>query len=228
MVQVTPNFFRLRNDSMAPAGSPWITEMTEGVEHCGFCPQCNVPIIRIGIEIHAKLDRRKGSYWPDILGSGDEQLFIISDRVLSAWREELRGEIHTNPLRLLPPFPRRIEHTVPPPYHWLAHERMVGARIDFARSGIVPRGTCPECGRLMIDWEATEENEEKRGYFPHLVEGSWTGADLFVTDYSPYMVYCTQRVLDSIERHQFTNFCYKPIEDTSLNWRRIGGKKPRK
>lgn len=100
--------------------------------------------------------------WPDVLGIGHYPLFIVSDRVLEAWRKERVGEYPHHRVDILPPFPNSMKDLSPPAYYWIDGDKMRGAFVDFEASGEVGVRFCPACNTRHADISATYERKSSK------------------------------------------------------------------
>jgi hypothetical protein len=137
-------------------------------------------------------------------------LFIVTKRVLDDWRDDGIGEFPISPLEILPPLPPLLMNLPMPEYFWLDGEQMPGARLDFEASGFVGTRFCPACGTRLSDIGATYDRQHSGTWPMALVEGSWSGANVFTTDLSPAAFFCTEKVLDCARKHRHTNFRFVP------------------
>jgi hypothetical protein len=88
---------------------------------------------------------------------------------------------------------------------------MNGAALDYERSGFVGVRRCA-CGKVLYDVARTYDRQQG-GQAPYaFVEGSWHGADMFTTDFSPNLFFCTEKVLQCATAHRLTNFRFVPAE----------------
>jgi hypothetical protein len=213
-----PRFFSVRDNSSRTSGYPWIIDITVGLDSKGECPECEGPLDRPSGDLQVRLQTNKGKMWPDALGCGAYSLFIVSERVLAAWRADKVGEFPLGGRIIFsPPLPKRLEHCAPPAYFWLDGEKMLGARLDFETSGFVGVQFCSTCGRRWDDDDATYERQSRPWSYT-FVKGSWNGANLFTTDLSPAAFFCTDAVMECARKHGHTNFRFIPVEAGDATW----------
>src|SRR6185436_3090339 len=136
-------FFSVWHNTFATRGFPWAERILSGMEQRPPCARCGVDGRRPVGDLEVTLEKRKGTAWPDVLGCGAHPLFIVSGRVLEAWREDDLGvEPPCQRVFIAGELPRGLEGHTPPDYYWLDGERMQGARMDFEASGFVGVGFC--------------------------------------------------------------------------------------
>ncbi|AQT68261.1 hypothetical protein STSP2_01417 [Anaerohalosphaera lusitana] len=205
------NFYSISHNSFDTRGFPWGEEVLTEIPK-RECLRCGGIRFTLEADIDLLLERCKGSKWPDVLGLG-MSYFTVSGRVLEDWKREGIGEFPVHRVRIAKPYPKKLEDTAPPNYHWIDGRKMVGAKLDYEASGFVNHKFCDTCGRLLYDDSGTYKKRFQE-YCPYVfVPGSWEGADLFTTDYSHLAFFCTEKVLDCARKHQHTNFRFTPIEE---------------
>jgi hypothetical protein len=186
------------------------------------CPECGVAPSQIFTgDLEVTLEKRKGSKWPDALGCGAASLFIVSARVLEAWRDDAVGAFPIGGgISFTGALPKRLRDGRPPEYFWLDGQKMLGAKMDFDAAGFVDVRFCFACGNRIDDISATHE-KQRSGLWPYaFVPDTWNGADLFTTDLSPAAFFCTNAVMECARRHRHTNFRFIPVEAGSATWSR--------
>ncbi|MBI4559840.1 MAG: hypothetical protein HY706_19805 [Candidatus Hydrogenedentes bacterium] len=207
-------YYHVSDNSFYTRGFPWIQHITEGVTSLGECPVCTAMGWELSTEITATLRPDKGSRWPDVLGCGAiASPFIVSGKVLEAWRSEAIGEFPNGRVIIAEPFPKKLADTEPPDYFWLQGERMEGAKLDLEASGFVGVQYCPCCGAYSDDIEATYDRQHAQVCPYVFVPGTWNGAHLFTTNLSDAAFFCTEAVLDCARKYRLTNFGFTPIEE---------------
>ena len=81
--------------------------------------------------------------------------------------------------------------------------------MDFEASGYVGVERCTACGRWWEDIKAA-----RPGDFPVVFDyDASSGEDLFTTDMSRLVFYCTHRVLECAKDNQLTNVAFRPVEE---------------
>lgn len=206
-------FLSVRHNSFSTKGCPWIERVVSGLVTGEACPVCGVrPLIASG-DIDVTLERRKGSMWSDVLGCGSYPFFIVSERVVEAWKEEGIGIFPHHRVNILPPYPDKLGALPAHRYFWLDGSKMRGARLDFDASGFVDVRFCPKCGNRTDDVRATYDRRSS-GRSPYIfIPGTWQGEKVFTTDLSPTAFFCTEEVMQNAVRHGFSNFRFAPVED---------------
>jgi hypothetical protein len=206
-------FYRVSHNTFDTNGFPWITRIVTGLQSGHNCPECSAALeLPVG-ELAVALDSNKGVRWPDVIGSGDYPLFIVSARVLHAWKAEGVGAFPADRLSILQPWPAALMDSIPPAYFWLHGEQMFGARADFDASGFVDVRFCSTCGRRTDNISATYDRQHSAPWPYVFVEGSWNGANLFTTDISPACFFCTDAIVECARKHRHTNFRFIPVEE---------------
>jgi hypothetical protein len=103
------------------------------------------------------------------------------------------------------PYPRKLRAEVPPRFFQITGE--FGAKLDFAASGYRIKSTCPSCGNIKVDHLSTPRADR-------LVDGSWTGSDIFYTDLSPGRLFCSSRILALAGVNRWSNFRFLTLDDS--------------
>ncbi|HWS87602.1 MAG TPA: hypothetical protein VN282_11600 [Pyrinomonadaceae bacterium] len=205
-------FFSVGHNTFDTQGFPWADSILSGLEEGPPCGRCGVPLLGLTGDVEVSLRPRKGTAWPDVLGCGDYPLFIVSGRVLKAWREEGIGRPPHHRVFVVGDLPRGLRGTSPPDYYWLDGARVLGARMDFGASGFVGVRFCGACGNRTDNVAATYgRRREGRPYV--FVPGSWNGARLFTTDLSPAKFFCTDELIACARKHGLTNFRFVPVAE---------------
>lgn len=208
-------FFSVRHNSFHKSGFPWINNIVSRLRHQETCKLCGSMRTRATGDICVTLSPKKGTKWPDVLGTGDIPMFIVSERVLEAWRREGIGEYPHYRVEILKPFPRTIKDLPPPNYYWIDGDKMCAALLDFKASGFVRVKFCSECGTRSDDISATHHRQHSK-IWPYVFKPeSWTGTNLFTTDLSPAYFFCTEAVLGCARKYKLTNIRFIPIEEGS-------------
>jgi hypothetical protein len=206
-------FFKVSHNSFETRGFPWGQEILSGlvlVKVCFACAQEGRRIERPHGEVEIRLEKRKGSRWPDVLGCGAWPLFIVSRRVLADWQHSGVRDIPAYPVRIADPVPKKLQNAPMPEYFWLDGENMPGATLDLEASGFVNVSFCPKCGTRIEDISATYKRQHTGTWPMAIIESTWNGADVFTTDLSPAAFFCTEKVLECAKRNKHTNFRFVP------------------
>lgn len=207
-----PFFFSVTHNSFAKKGFPWVAKIVKGqVEQ--ICSTCQNPTFYPKGEISVTLESKKGTLWPDVLGCGDGLLFVVSERILKDWKKEGLKEFPCYAVTILEPIPPRLKEKEKPKYFWIDGKKIKGACFDFLASGFVNPSSCPGCGRIFYDVEATYDRQvhQKSPYV--FKPSSWTGQSLFTTDLSNLSFFCTEKILEVAERYRHSNFLFVPIAE---------------
>lgn len=213
-VQVTAAFSRVRHNTLNSRANPWIAEIVSGLKDDGDCGRCGSTLLTPLGDLEVILEPNKGRSWPDVLGCGHYPVFVISHRVVEAWggTADLGEWVVGGRVVFLPPVPRKLEPAQAPTYFWLDGKKMLGARLDFKKSGFVGVKFCPICGTRSDNMIATFDHHHSRPWSYVFLSGSWTGANLFTTDLAPTTFFCTQKFMEFANRHGFSNFRFEKVE----------------
>lgn len=207
-------FFRITHNSFETRGFPWGQRISRGLELVKVCYTCDKEGLRVQRprgEVEIELEPEKGTKWPDVLGVGHWPLFVISKRVIDHWRAIGISGLRAHPVRFAEPVPRKLD-SCGRDYWWLDGAEMSGAKLDFDASGFVGVSFCPNCGTRSHDIDATYDRQHSATWPMAFVKGSWTGADLFTTDLSPTMFFCTEKIVEAARREKHSNFLFVPAE----------------
>jgi len=152
----------------------------------------------------------EGDFWPDHIGGGFTMPgFYVSERVKKSLDKEGVKYDKAFPASVwMHELPPALKNVPPPKYYWLYP--LTGVEIDLTASGFVNIRRSPTTGLLYGDLpDRLDPCSLKEVAF---VDGSWTGADLFVSSRSPSRIFCTRRIIDLASKHRWTNFKFVPIE----------------
>jgi hypothetical protein len=207
--------FSVSDNSFHKPGFPWINSIKLGLWHQETCKLCGRALTRVTGDIHVTLLPKKGTKWPDVLGTGHVPMFIVSERVLEAWYKEKLGEYPHYRVEILRPFPKAIKDSLPPNYYWVDGSKMCGALLDFKASGFVGVKFCPECGTRSHNVSATYDRQHAKAWPYVFLPGTWKGGNLFTSDLSYAYFFCTEAVLECARKYKLTNFRFIPIEEGS-------------
>lgn len=214
---MTVKFYQIGHNSFSSSKIPWVQEITSGVINIGKCPVCGRGMIKLEDVIHVRLERNnRASIWPDAMGCGDVGVsLIISQKFLELWKKENMGKIVVGEIVIegyIPPKLRELERGR---YFWLKGEEMKGADIDFEKSGFVDARFCQGCGSFEYNISKTYDKQHS-GIWPYeIIKDTWNGENLFTTNMTPWMFFCTDKVFDFASRHYLTNFEFIPVETAS-------------
>ncbi|MCY3622445.1 MAG: hypothetical protein OXH68_12145 [Gammaproteobacteria bacterium] len=204
-------FYRIQDRTLFARGMPWIAEFTQGLAYASGCEVCRSGhSYRAVGDMCARLDPKRGTQWPDLIGSGARVgVFVASGRFVRALRAEgvrvrLGGRVN-----FAEQAPKRLSLTDAPDYHWVDGEGHRAAKMDFEASGYVGVERCAACGRWWEDIKASRTRD-----FPVVFEyDASSGEDLFTTDMSRLVFYCTHRVLECVKANRLTNVAFRPVEE---------------
>ena len=202
------NFYGIGDRTLSARGMPWIAEFTEGVAHAQECAVCGTKPRWPGPDLLARLDSKRGTQWPDMIGTGHlAWLFIGSGRFVEALRTEgIRVELGGR-IRFTEAVPTRLSLADAPEYYWVDPHRHRAARLNYAASGYVGVERCAACGGKRYDIK------ESNPYSPSVFDyDASSGLDLFTTDMGRQF-YCTEPVLQCAKEHGLTNIAFWPVEE---------------
>ena len=202
-------FYRIGDRTLFARGMPWIAGFAEGVVRTDECPVCGAVRLQPMPVMLARLDPKRGTQWPDMIGDGHlVWLFIGSGRFVEALRTEgIRVELGGR-ISFTGPAPKRLSLDDAPDYYWVNPDRHRAAKMDYAASGFVGVERCASCGRQSYDIRASRSDESPRVF----EYDASSGLDLFTTDMGMGF-YCTERVLECATKHRLTNVAFRPVED---------------
>jgi hypothetical protein len=212
-------FFTIDHNTFCTRGHAWIHEFILGkkyIAHDRNCAICGKEWREdsenyIDKPLDAQVERNTGNKWPDIIGTGHYvNSKIVSQRVLEIWESEGIGSIPSFPVRIIPPFPKKMT-TEPPMYYRLDHSKLIGIELDWEASGFCDAKICNICGNLSWNENKSYEMARKQIVPLALKEGSWNGTDIFCSKYVGHM-FCTEKVIDCATKHKLTNFRFVPCE----------------
>lgn len=141
----------------------------------------------------------EGDFWPDIIGCGSMPGFYVSARVKQSFDAEGIDYGKCVATQIVGDLPPLLVDVPPPDYYWMGLR--LGAKRDMVRSGYSNVRTSPR-GIVYGD-------DPQRVV---LVDGSWDGSALFVTEHPVSHIFCTRRIIDLATRYGWTNFKFVPIE----------------
>jgi hypothetical protein len=149
-------------------------------------------------------DPLKGTFWPDAIGCGSGFMGLyVSTGVKRVLDEERIRYGRGFPAQVQTPYPKKLLSQAPT-YHYLTGE--AGAKLNFEACGFGIRSICSMCGFVST----TADSEPSKFEF---IEDTWNGSDLFFTDYSHAIMFCTKRILELARKHKWTNFRFVPLAD---------------
>jgi len=215
-----PRFFTIGHNSAYNSGMPEIQMISVGLFDEGSCKTCGTskrnPSGDLTVTVGPSEEARS---WPDIIACGDYPCFVVSGRAVEEWRSEDIGSLFIGGKVLFTgPLPERLQGHEPPKYFWLDGRRMLGAQLDFDASGFAGAWVCSTCGCCAYDVGATYDRQ-RAGACPYVfVEETWNGTNLFTTDLSPAMFFCTDAVVECARKHRLTNFRFTPVEAGGASW----------
>jgi hypothetical protein len=199
-------FFYLCDGSSYNRGVPWIQHVTRGLVAGPPCGACHVAITVPAGNLEVEYDLRQ-KQWADAIGCGAHPLRVLSDHAIGALRASgiavsIGGKI--------------LNAAQPRPYHWLDGARMIGVKLDHEGSGFVGVRVCGICGRRSWDIGATYDAQHSARQGIVFVKSTWEGQDIFTSDLSPTLFFCTARVLACARGNRLRNFRFIPLERANV------------
>ena len=206
------SFYRIEDRTFHSRGLPWIERYSTGVEYAGECGECEGLLRRGSPEMVAELKRNRCRLWPDLIGSGHVLLMVASGVFVDAMRGEGITVETGGRVRFAEPLRNGLSPEDAPPYFWIDGGKMRAASMDYGASGYVGVEKCTRCGRVWYDIAAStaDSHEDPPPVVFDYDESS--GLDLFTTDMTDLMYFCTERVLSCARRHRLTNIAFSPVE----------------
>ena len=207
------NFYSISHNSFDGVYIPWIQSVVHGLFEREQCTVCGITPNEPDGDLDVRLEGKETRSWPDALGCGAYPLLVVSDRSLSAWRDDGIEAYVGGSINVVGPMPIGLSSTTMPAYQWIDGRRHRAATLDFEASGYIGVRFCPKCGNRTHNIRETYKRQQSGAWPYQLRERSWSGKDLFTTDLSPTAFFCTRKVVDSIARAQLTNFRLVPLEE---------------
>ena len=194
---------------------PYISTILDGYPDLGPCPECYEVMGDLTGDLLVKMADDPAMVWPDMFECEEYRCFIISQRFVDAMR--------ANNIRIEPggrvefegPIENGLSPDDAPEYYWLdGRERHQAGRMDFDASGYVDTRFCNTCGNRTDNWKLSRRQLEGDPTPPYVFAyDASTGHDLFTTDLSPIVFFCTERVLETVKKYKLTNFQFFPVEE---------------
>lgn len=201
-------FYIVSHASHENAPLVWIQAITEGL-NCHVCKTCGANICYPGGCIIANLAPHRISRWPDVIGSGAYPLLIVSNRakqlvtIKGLAPESVFGSVK---------FSSIPDGSTPPPiYFWVDGRELIGAAVDFEKSGFVDVRFCTECGNRTDNVSATYQKRRELGSPYIFKSGSWMGHNLFTTDVSPTLFFASEELVHLFKVNNLKNFEFDKI-----------------
>lgn len=189
--------------------------LVEGYGQVQYCQREHRTLYDGSGTMVGKLDSSKGTKWPNILGCGHHPFFIVSQNIIDAWSNENLGTFPIHPFHIAPPIPKKLQQKEQPNYYWIDGKELRGALVDFEASGFVGVDFCPECGTRTENRSETFKRQSAKGARFSFVfrEGTWNGLNLFTTDISDTLFFCTDAIVECAKKYGHTNFRFVPVEE---------------
>ena len=196
---------------------PYISTILEGYPDLGPCPECYEVMGHLTGDLLVKLAEDPAVVWPDLFECEEYRCFIVSQRFVDAMRA---SNIRIEPggrVEFEGPIENGLSLDDAPEYFWLdGREGHLAGRMDFDASGYVDVRFCKVCGDRTDDHELTKKRHDADPPPPFVFDyDASTGHDLFTTDLSPIVFFCTDRVLETVKKYKLTNIQFFPVEEPS-------------
>lgn len=210
-------FFSVNHNSLKNKKYPWIEKIVEGRINLNKCSKCGTIDSCPTSDIKVVLEKKKGFEWPDVLGIGAYPLLIVSEKTVNSWQKEGVENIPSYRVFIVGNLPEGIVEKQKPilNYYWIDGKRMRGALLDFSKSGYVDVHFCPDCGNRTHNIPATYDRQHKKRWPYVFKENSWNNKHLFTTDISNTKFFCTEKIVNLVNKYSLTNFLFTPIKEGS-------------
>lgn len=193
---------------------PYISTILEGYPDLGPCPECYEVMGHLTGDLQVKLAASSARVWPDLLECEEYPCFIVSQRFIDAMRaDDIRIETGGR-VYFEGPIENGLSLDDAPEYYWLdGRERHQAAKMDFEASGYVDVRFCKVCGNRTDDPKLSRKHREGETPPPFVFDyDASTKHDLFTTDLSPIVFFCTDRVLETVKKRKLTNIQFFHVE----------------
>lgn len=196
------SFYQFRNNSAYNRRFTWAWRVVTRSEMVHWvCHNCKTVVNYPSGAFDVVVER--GSKYPDVLGCGSYSFLIVSDKVVSAWRDGGVLSFHTYPVGVAKVESKKLLGVTPPAYFRVEIDGR--CQIDLNASGVEVVEFCPECHHLVTRPSLVP------GF--RMVPNSWDGSPLFRDPVLyPRVNFCTQLVLDLARKHGLTNFRFDPMD----------------
>jgi hypothetical protein len=212
---MTATNYHMSHATFIRSGAPFIADIvTNGMsDPCPVCererkpPSFNVPLT-------VTLDQKKGSYWPDLLGSA-ESIMVISDAVVTKMAEHFIQKAPFGKVEIKGKYPGKLKETMPPQYHWIDGWQLRYLQIDFLASGFVEAEKCRSCDLYNYNVSKTYDRHREMGGVRYVLKNSIPeSAAFFTCNLSPTLFFCSQKFVEFARENRFTNFDFRPADVT--------------
>ena len=145
-----------------------------------------------------------GSKFPDVLGCGAYPLLIVSEEVITDWKNAGIKSFDTYPVGIAEVQSKKLQDVQPPKYFRV--EITGNCKIDLEKSGFHLLKKCSECGHTHFEGRATS------GF--QMVPGSWDGSPVFRDfDVFPRVTFCTELIVELAREQKRTNFRFVLMDE---------------
>jgi hypothetical protein len=204
--------FQLEDATFDVRGAPWLQDVETPFlrRTCELCASEDIISNGTGIVAKARFDRRKGSYWPDFLGSGLVELKVYSPRARASLQPFL-PEKSFGHLSIVGAMPKRLERLKMPEYAWLDWPSIEELPIDVEACGFVDASVCPQCGRLS--YSISETYDRRRTTHRAIVPrpGVEPRQGLFRLQHYGSALFCTEQVRSALIAAKLRNIAFRPL-----------------
>ncbi len=206
-------YFKIGHDSFFWRGTPWGKGVAYGVcyDSCTACER-QIPRYADDRRIGITLDPRKGTFWPDVIGSAFS-FCIWSERAVSAWNSQGWPSLPLGDIEIVGNIPAKLRKVPSGRYFWIDGAQLFRAKLNYERSGFVNAEECSVCGGVNYDVSATYDRQRTSPRPRYTFEVLPADAGhLFTATMSPHMFFCTGALVDLARQFELTNFRFIAFE----------------
>lgn len=206
-------FYEISHNTAYKRGMPEIDEIVNGLLDDGPCPTCGVGRRTPTGDLSVRLGRTRARSWPDAVACGDYPCFVVSEPFVTAMNGCGVDVVLGGSVAFVGPNPSGLSLEEAPQYFWVDGSRCRAGTMDFEASGYVDVRFCPGCGTRSHDISRTYDRQHSLPPPAQtLTYDETSGLDLFTTDLSPTVFFCTERVLRCSKKHKLTNLAFYPTK----------------
>jgi hypothetical protein len=194
---------------------PRIAEIISGLKRIDYCKSEQafywIPYEKIFVNLFKKI----GEEWPDLLSDYHwEQYLILSERTFDIIQENGLPNCKGFKVEIMEPYPEKLLKKDKPDYFVVDGLQLIGAEIDYEKSGLPNYTFCKECGTLRINVDDVINQINNGEKYPTVFkEDSWNGKMLFtVGDEKGYSYYCSEKFLEVVKKNKLTNLRFKTLD----------------
>jgi hypothetical protein len=194
-------FFKIRYKNY----SPWIWKFVRKDDYCLLeerrCSACGETLPRTQKNENYydrpfdALLHKMGSKWTDCIGSGEGVFTLVSQRVLEIWEAEGIGKFPAFPVKIIPPYPKKVMQP-PPIYYRLDNKRIIGAEMDLEASGFINVRYCDRYHNYFCDYIQSQRMSDFKITLQILKDRTWNGKHIFSIKYPNYL-WCLSNTINN-------------------------------